>query len=86
MDASRLFLVDIDGSGTADIAYVYSDRVQVWFNQSGNSFSDPINIPLHFPSCSPPGRGQGWVGPRVGSDELIPWDNLKQIKLCRCFG
>ncbi|MBW4680589.1 MAG: hypothetical protein KME19_10790 [Microcoleus vaginatus WJT46-NPBG5] len=46
MDASRLFLVDIDGSGTADIAYVSSDRIQIWFNQSGNSFSSPISISL----------------------------------------
>lgn len=46
MDASRLFLVDVDGSGTADIAYVYSDRVQIWFNQSGNSFSEPLTIYL----------------------------------------
>lgn len=46
MDASRLFLVDIDGSGTADIAYVSSDRIQIWFNQSGNSFSEPLTVYL----------------------------------------
>lgn len=46
LDASRLFLVDIDGSGTADIAYVKSDHVEIWFNQSGNSFSKPLTIPL----------------------------------------
>ncbi|MEG4503821.1 SpvB/TcaC N-terminal domain-containing protein [Microcoleus sp. F6_B4] len=46
MDASRLFLVDIDGSGTADLAYVSSDRIQIWFNQSGNSFSKPLTIEL----------------------------------------
>lgn len=46
IDASRLFLVDIDGSGTADIAYVSSDRLQIWFNQSGNSFSEPLSINL----------------------------------------
>ncbi|MBC6418630.1 MAG: hypothetical protein GDA44_07460, partial [Prochloron sp. SP5CPC1] len=46
MDASRLFLVDIDGSGTADIAYVRSDRIQIWFNQSGNSFSEPLTVYL----------------------------------------
>ncbi|GFZ99428.1 SpvB/TcaC N-terminal domain-containing protein [Okeania sp. KiyG1] len=48
-DVSRLFLADIDGSGTTDILYVKSDRVLVWFNQSGNAFSDPLSIP--------PGRG-----------------------------
>ncbi|WP_293115954.1 SpvB/TcaC N-terminal domain-containing protein, partial [Moorena sp. SIO4G3] len=46
MDASRLFLADLDGSGTADLIYVHSDRVQIWFNQSGNSFSEPITIYL----------------------------------------
>lgn len=49
LDASRLFIVDIDGSGTADIVYVYSDRIQIWFNQSGNQFSKPITVTL--PSC-----------------------------------
>ncbi|NEQ05878.1 MAG: sugar-binding protein [Moorea sp. SIO4E2] len=46
-DISRLFLADIDGSGTADILYVKSDRVEIWFNQSGNSFSQtPLTIYL----------------------------------------
>ncbi|NEO73264.1 SpvB/TcaC N-terminal domain-containing protein [Moorena sp. SIO3H5] len=46
-DISRLFLADIDGSGTADILYVKSDRVEIWFNQSGNSFSEtPLTIYL----------------------------------------
>ena len=49
MDASRLFLVDIDGSGTADIAYVSSKYIQIWFNHSGNSFSEPQTVDL--PSC-----------------------------------
>lgn len=46
LDASRLFLADLDGSGTADIIYTYPDHVEVFFNQSGNSFSDPLSIPL----------------------------------------
>ncbi len=46
LDASRLFLADLDGSGTADLIYVHPDRVEIWFNQSGNSFSEPISIPL----------------------------------------
>ncbi|MEL6128891.1 MAG: SpvB/TcaC N-terminal domain-containing protein, partial [Cyanobacteria bacterium J06628_4] len=48
LDASRLFLADIDGSGTADLIYVHSDRVEIWFNQSGNQFSEPMT--LHLPS------------------------------------
>ncbi|GLV55922.1 hypothetical protein KDH_27660 [Dictyobacter sp. S3.2.2.5] len=46
LDASRLFLADLDGSGTADIIYAYPDHVEVFFNQSGNSFSSPLSIPL----------------------------------------
>lgn len=46
MDASRLFLADVDGSGTTDLLYIYSDRVELYLNQSGNSFSDPISVPL----------------------------------------
>jgi RHS repeat-associated protein len=45
-DASRLFLADLDGSGTTDIVYVYPDHVEIFFNQSGNSFSDALSIPL----------------------------------------
>ena len=47
LDASRLFLADIDGSGTPDIIYVHPDRVEVFFNQSGNSFREkPLIIQL----------------------------------------
>ncbi len=48
LDASRLFLADIDGSGTTDLIYVYPERIEVYFNQSGNSFSDPLVV--HLPS------------------------------------
>lgn len=46
LDVSRLFMVDLDGSGAADIAYVYPDRVEVFINKGGNSFEDAIAIPL----------------------------------------
>lgn len=47
MKADRLHLVDIDGSGAADLAVVHSDRVEIHFNRSGNSFApDPLTIPL----------------------------------------
>lgn len=39
-DPRRLFLADLDGSGTADLVYVDFDRVRFWFNQSGNGWSD----------------------------------------------
>lgn len=45
-DASRLFLADIDGSGTTDILYVYSDRIELFINNNGNYFSDGIVINL----------------------------------------
>jgi RHS repeat-associated protein len=35
----RIVLADIDGSGTTDILYLCGEGVQVYFNQSGNSWS-----------------------------------------------
>jgi RHS repeat-associated protein len=35
----RILLADIDGSGTTDILYLCAEGVQVYFNQSGNSWS-----------------------------------------------
>lgn len=49
MDAARLFFADLDGSGTADLVYAYFDRVEIFFNQSGNRFSDPLTVPLPCP-------------------------------------
>ena len=44
---SRIFFADIDGAGTADLILVYADRVDVYLNQSGNSFAtDAITIAL----------------------------------------
>lgn len=37
----RIRLADIDGSGTADIIYLHRDGVRLYFNQSGNSWSQP---------------------------------------------
>jgi RHS repeat-associated protein len=38
--AHRVRLADIDGSGTADLVYVSGSGVRIWFNQSGNSFTN----------------------------------------------
>jgi RHS repeat-associated protein len=46
LDASRLFFADLDGSGAEDLIYVDVDHVKVFVNQSGNSFGEPIAIPL----------------------------------------
>ncbi|MFK8104118.1 MAG: SpvB/TcaC N-terminal domain-containing protein, partial [Saprospiraceae bacterium] len=46
LDAKRLFLADIDGSGTTDLIYAYEDRVAVFYNQAGNTFSEPQTVYL----------------------------------------
>ncbi len=51
-DPSRILLADVDGSGTTDILYVYSDRVDVYLNCSGNSFAEPVSIRLPEPYSS----------------------------------
>ncbi|MCP4150684.1 MAG: sugar-binding protein, partial [bacterium] len=45
-DIDRLFLTDIDGSGTADLVYVYDDRVELYLNRGGNSFSGAVTVSL----------------------------------------
>jgi RHS repeat-associated protein len=40
-DQRRIRLADIDGSGTTDIIYVAHDGVRLYFNQSGNRWSEP---------------------------------------------
>ncbi|MCA9898477.1 MAG: hypothetical protein KC423_01435 [Anaerolineales bacterium] len=47
-DQRRLHLADIDGSGTTDLIYIGSDGVTLYFNQSGNRWSDPRPLPI-FP-------------------------------------
>ena len=39
-DQRRLRLADVDGSGTNDIIYLASDGARLYFNQSGNRFSE----------------------------------------------
>ena len=43
-DQKRLRLADIDGSGTTDIIYLHPDRVAVYRNECGNSWSHPEYI------------------------------------------
>jgi RHS repeat-associated protein len=40
-DHKRIRLADIDGTGTTDIIYLHRDGVRLYFNQSGNSWSEP---------------------------------------------
>lgn len=44
----RIRLADIDGSGTTDILYLHRDGVRLYFNQSGNGWSQLQSPPL-FP-------------------------------------
>lgn len=39
-DQRRVRLADVDGSGTADLIYLGVDGARIYFNQSGNGYSD----------------------------------------------
>ncbi|VVO04135.1 hypothetical protein PS710_02909 [Pseudomonas fluorescens] len=47
-DHKRIRLADIDGSGTTDIIYLHRDGVLLYFNQSGNGWSQPHQLKV-FP-------------------------------------
>ena len=40
----RILVGDVDGDGLADILYVDNRNVTLWINQSGNQWSEPIEI------------------------------------------
>jgi RHS repeat-associated protein len=50
-DPRRVLIGDVDGDGAADIVYVSDRSVTLWINQSGNGWSNPIEI-LGTPSVS----------------------------------
>jgi hypothetical protein len=72
-DHKRIRLADIDGSGTTDIIYLHRDGVRLYFNQSGNSWSQPRTLKVFPriddlrascpPICSATAR-PAWCGPR----------------------
>lgn len=43
-DPRRILVGDVDGDGLADMVYVDDTKVTLWINQSGNGWSDPIEI------------------------------------------
>lgn len=45
-DPSRLRMTDIDGSGPVDLIYLGRDGAKLYFNRSGNSFSDALAVDL----------------------------------------
>lgn len=42
----RLFLADIDGSGTTDLIYAQTDRFRIFHNQSGNQLVEIAALPM----------------------------------------
>ncbi|WP_440862531.1 SpvB/TcaC N-terminal domain-containing protein [Symbiopectobacterium purcellii] len=42
----QLYLADIDGTGTTDLIYALTDRLDVYINQSGNGFAAPFSVKL----------------------------------------
>lgn len=47
-DPRRIKLADIDGSGTTDVIYLHREGVRLYFNQSGNAWSEPVTLEV-FP-------------------------------------
>jgi YD repeat-containing protein len=52
-DPGRIRLADVDGSGPADLLYMGPDGVRIWFNESGNGYSEPAWL-RSFPSVARP--------------------------------
>ncbi|HDT4319726.1 TPA: virulence protein [Klebsiella aerogenes] len=50
-DPDRVFLADIDGSGTVDVIYAHSHHLEIYCNQSGNGFAPPVDVPLPVGVC-----------------------------------
>lgn len=48
-DQKRIRLADIDGSGTTDVIYIGRDGIKVFFNESGNRFSEVRVLKSQFP-------------------------------------
>ena len=43
-DQKRIRLIDVDGSGTTDIIYLGGNGTSIYFNQSGNRWSDGLEL------------------------------------------
>lgn len=43
---AQLYMADIDGSGTTDLIYAHSDYLEIYFNESGNRFREPLRVDL----------------------------------------
>ncbi|HYV30753.1 MAG TPA: toxin TcdB middle/N-terminal domain-containing protein, partial [Candidatus Binatia bacterium] len=49
-DQRRIRLADSDGSGTTDMLYLRRDGLHIYFNQSGNRWSNAVALPQFPPS------------------------------------
>ena len=52
-DPSRIRLGDLDGSGPTDLLYVGPSGVRLWFNHSGNGWSEPTELGNFSASARP---------------------------------
>ncbi len=52
-DPSRIRLADVDGSGPTDLIYIGPKGVRIWFNEAGNGWSAPAELP-HIPAAARP--------------------------------
>ncbi|MCP9266965.1 virulence protein [Xenorhabdus sp. XENO-1] len=43
---NRLYMADMDGSGTTDLIYVRNTHLELYLNESGNQFAAPLRIDL----------------------------------------
>ncbi|WP_350305730.1 SpvB/TcaC N-terminal domain-containing protein [Photorhabdus viridis] len=41
---AQVYLADLDGSGPTDLIYVHKNRLDIFLNNSGNSFSAPVTL------------------------------------------
>jgi RHS repeat-associated protein len=49
--AARIRLADVDGSGVSDVIYLGADGVRLYFNQSGNVWSEATQV-MEFPAVN----------------------------------
>ena len=71
-DQRRIRLADIDGSGVTDIIYLGRRRRELYFNQSGNSWSEPRTLSA-FPAIDDLASrsGRRSAGQRHGLPRLV---------------
>lgn len=45
-DPRHVRLIDVDGNGVADLIYLDSEQAQIWLNDRGQGWSEPVTIPI----------------------------------------